>query len=145
MTTSSETSYAQRVTRPYRIGWWTHAWWPTQRLVAGLLTGKQSAPSADGRRHRIGRRRFAEPLLRRLRSIRCPHRPWQAESDALWFARRSFTAAGAERKVLADVAHHERHGLPSPYQYWRLLRKARRHASESTRDRVLRLVGTPTK
>lgn len=115
-----------RVTRPYRIGWWTHAWWPRRELLKGLVTGNQPTPRADGGRRFVGRRRFVKPIVDRLRRIRRPHRPWQAESDEGWIARRAFTPAGAERKILRDVEHYHRYGIASPYQYWRFLRKGRR-------------------
>ena len=115
-----------RATGPYGIGWWAHPWWPTKKLLIGLATGNQWAPRADTGGYFVGRRRFVSDILRRLRLIRRPHRPWQAESgQGCWFARRAFTPDAAERKIVADMEHYLRHGLPSPYQYWRLRRKAR--------------------
>lgn len=127
----------QRDTQPYRIGWWTHAWWPTRALLGGLITGRHlvvrvGAEAATGGRPYVGRGRFLKAIRRRLRLIRRPHRPWQAESDradlGLMFARRAFTAAGAERKIVADVHHVVVTGLPSPYQYLRLARKLRQES-----------------
>ena len=41
-------------------------------------------------------------------------RPWQSEAPgACQFARRAFTAKGAERKMRRDVAFVEKHGRPS--------------------------------
>lgn len=49
-----------------------------------------------------------------------PHRPWQAEADGhpLRFARRSFTARGAERLIEADVARLPRLGLHQARRAW---------------------------
>jgi hypothetical protein len=115
-----------RVTRPYRIGWWTHAWWPSKHLLVGLATGNQPSRRADNGSRYVGRHRFVDPLLRRLRLLRRPHRPWQAESGEGWFCRRAFTPTGAERKIVRDMEHFRRYGVMSPYQYWRLWLKGRR-------------------
>jgi hypothetical protein len=80
----------------YRIGWWTHRWWPTRRLLRALVTGKQSAG-------RVDRFRLLKLMVRNLRLIRRPHRPWQAEAEGLQFARRAFTAEGAKRKIRYDL------------------------------------------
>jgi len=103
----------------YRIGWWTHAWWPTRALLVGLLTGKQPSPRADNGSRYVGRRAFVAPIIRRLRKLGRPHRPWQAEPESLaWhvFCRRALTARGAERKMRADVAHYQEYGEPSRWQ-----------------------------
>jgi hypothetical protein len=47
------------------------------------------------------------------------HRPWQSESDVCRFARRSFTAAGALRKMRRDDAA-ARIGRRTAYQRLRL-------------------------
>lgn len=114
-----------RVTAPYRIGWWTHAWWPTRPLLIGLLTGNQPSPRAGNGQRFVGRRWFVKPIMSRLRKIRRPHRPWQSEAptQATQFARRALTAAGAERKMLTDVEHAALHGEPSPYQARRTRRR----------------------
>jgi hypothetical protein len=98
-------------TKPYRIGWWTHAWWPTWTLLRCLVTGRQ----ADGQR--APRRAFAEVLGRRLGSFRRPHRPWQSEAPT-WCrtARRGFTATGAQRKMERDVLAYLGTGQPSRWQ-----------------------------
>lgn len=111
----------------YRIGWWTHAWWPTRPLLVGLLTGNQLSPRADNGRRFVGRRSFVRPVLSRLWKIRRPHRPWQAEaSDVSRFCRRALTAAGAERKMRADAAHVLLHGVPAPWQQRRARKAVRR-------------------
>lgn len=113
----------------YRIGWWTHRWWPTRALVEGLLTGKQLSPRADtGSRH-VGRIVFLKTMVRHLRLVRRPHRPWQAEVEGLQFARRAFTAAGAKRKIQYDrdlaSGWVTGHSIDSP---WQLRRTARANA-----------------
>ena len=112
----------------YRIGWWTHRWWPRRALVVGLLTGQQASPRADNGSRFVGRRVIARELRRQivrdLRMLRRPHRPWQAEASDLRFARRAFTAPGAEHKIETDVEHQRRYGHPSPWQH-RQMRRAR--------------------
>lgn len=111
----------------YRIGWWTHKWWPTQALILGLLTGNQPSRRADNGRRFVGRRRFIAPIVSRLRKIRRPHRPWQAEpveDPGFWFCcRRALTASGAERKMRADLRHAIEHAELSPWQRRYLARK----------------------
>lgn len=52
-------------------------------------------------------------------------RPWQSESETERFARRAFTAQGAQRKMTQDIIHRERTGKPSLWQRWRKLRARR--------------------
>jgi hypothetical protein len=50
---------------------------------------------------------------------RRPRRPWQSEGGTgLRFARRGFTAEGAERAMKRDIAHLRRTGKSSPKQRW---------------------------
>lgn len=112
-------------TKPYRIGWWTHRWWPTRPLLAGLLTGNQPSRRADNDSRFVGRRKFIAPIVSRARKLRRPHRPWQAESDLCRFARRGFTPAAAQRKIQADEAHMQRYAQPSAYQLYRAIRARR--------------------
>jgi len=126
---STETNWSERTTRPYRIGYWTHRWWPSRAQVAGLLTGNQPSPRADNGSRRVGRAGYAKDTLRKLTLIRRPHRPWQAESAGTWFARRAFTASKAEGKILADEFHYLCYGQPSPWQRRRLAKKNRRQAT----------------
>lgn len=93
-----------RTTAPYRIGWWTHRWWPTRAILVGAVTGNQPSPRADNGSRFVGRRVYWRLIVRDLGYIRRPHRPWQSEALGGFNARRGFTAAGAERKMLADVA-----------------------------------------
>ena len=107
------------VTTPYRIGWWTHKWWPSKPLLIGLLTGNQPSPRADNGSRFVGRRKFIEPIWRRLTKLRRPHRPWQAEAPGehgCRFARRALTAKGAERKMIRDLDHLWLMAEPSPWQ-----------------------------
>lgn len=114
--------------RAYRIGWWTHRWWPTRALVVGLITGNQLSRRGDNGSRFVGRRKFVKRIASRARRLRRPHRPWQAEAtdDGVRFARRSFTAAGAERRIRGDVAHQLRRGEPSPWQRRRTARAVRK-------------------
>lgn len=104
----------------YRIGWWTHQWWPRKVMLVCLLTGKQPRPSAATGSRKAHRSYYVKHILRRLRMIRRPHRPWQAEADVCRFARRAFTAKGAARKMARDVEHLEREGRQSRFQRRRL-------------------------
>lgn len=116
----------------YRIGWWTHRWWPTMALLRGLLLGV----NPSGRKAR--RRYYAGAIIRRLRLIRRPHRPWQAETNdgTCRFARRAFTRKAAALKVYDDWKHARGlitgHPIDSPYQ---LRRTARANAKAVRRSR----------
>jgi hypothetical protein len=48
-----------------------------------------------------------------------PHRPWQAEARGVRYARRSFTARGAERKVTRDAAALPRRRAHQAWRWWR--------------------------
>lgn len=111
----------EREMEPYRIGWWVHPWWPTARLVKCLVRGRQP----DGQR--VARHWFLDVIIDRLKLIRRPHRPWQSEAPAFnRHARRAFTAAGAERKMLEDVYYPAFHnGRESPFQCKRTRRSER--------------------
>lgn len=102
----------------YRIGWWTHSWWPTWALVSGLVSGNLPSTRVGGGGRFVGRRQFLATITRRVRLLRRPHRPWQAEAEgvAVRFARRALTATGAERKILRDVEHLLMTGSPSFWQ-----------------------------
>jgi hypothetical protein len=113
--------------KPYRIGWWTHRWWPDKGLLMCIATGNQLSPRADNGDRHVGRRPFFEVAVRRLRLIRRPHRPWQAEADGTpMFARRAFTPAGAAAKMQHDIDHTTGvvtgHPIDSPWQLRRLAR-----------------------
>jgi hypothetical protein len=54
-----------------------------------------------------------------------PRRPWQSEDGIDRFARRAFTAKGAERKMLRDLQHRQRTGSPSLWQRWMTFRRER--------------------
>lgn len=85
-------------TAAYRIGWWTHKWWPTWQLLRGLATGRQ--PGGE----RVKRKNYGAVLWRRAKQFRRPHRPWQAEismAGCSCNARRAFTADGAAKRVKA--------------------------------------------
>ena len=84
----------------YRIGWWTHRWWPTRHILRGLLTGHQPTPRADNGDTFVGRRKYLPDLWHRLTLIRRPHRPWQAEWDGCQRAPRAWTRNGALAKAL---------------------------------------------
>lgn len=106
--------FADVETRPYRIGWWTHPWWPRKVILRCFVTGRQP----DGKR--VRRRGYLADMARNLKLVRRPHRPWQSEAPSLWlFARRAFTAEGARRKMVRDYDYAVLHGRPSPYQRWR--------------------------
>jgi hypothetical protein len=115
----------------YRIGWWTHRWWPTAGLLRCLVTGRQLSPRADNGSRQVPRRAVTRTIVRRLRLIRRPHRPWQAEAEGeLRFCRRALTAAGAEAKMRHDLAHTA--GLLTGYPIdspWQLRRLARANAA----------------
>jgi hypothetical protein len=89
-------------THAYRIGWWTHKWWPRKALLWCLLIGKQPTPAAATGSRKASRWYYVRTIARRLKMIRRPHRPWQAEiavRDCSCNARRAFTATGAARRV----------------------------------------------
>lgn len=110
---------ASTAVTPYRIGWWTHQWWPRKVMLVCFLIGKQPQPSAATGSRKAHRSYYAKHMLRRLRMIRRPHRPWQAEADVCRFARRAFTADGAVRKMTRDVEHL----LATGRQSWHQRRK----------------------
>lgn len=114
-------------TDAYRIGWWTHRWWPRSYNLYGLLTGCQRSPRADNGSRRVGRAVWLRQIVNDLRLIRWPHRPWQAESEQCRFARRAFTASGARRKILRDEVAAQAGGLS-------------RHQSRRTRSARARAV-----
>jgi hypothetical protein len=103
-------------THAYRIGWWTHKWWPTRHLLRPAILGR--VVLADGS-IRARRKPYWQALWRRIRLIRRPHRPWQAEvvtADCSCNARRAFTADGATKRVQAlhrrRMAEPPRPGIP---------------------------------
>lgn len=105
---------------PYRIGWWTHRWWPTTLMLRCLVRGRDP----QGRRTR--RWYYVTTIARRLRMLQRPHRPWQSEAPLhCEFARRGITAASAQRKMQRDVDQYLLHDEPSPWQQ----RKAAARAS----------------
>lgn len=78
----------------YGIGWWTHRWWPRRAIVRCLAVGRDP----DGRP--VPRRAYLRVVLRDLRLIRRPHRPWQAENTldgCSCNAARALTPQGAVR------------------------------------------------
>lgn len=88
----------------YRIGWWTHKWWPRKTLLWCLLIGKQPLPAAATGSRKASRWYYVKTIARRLKMIRRPHRPWQAEitvPGCSCNARRAFTADGAVKRVQA--------------------------------------------
>lgn len=93
----------------YRIGLWTHRWWPRASLLRCLLRGAQP----DGRR--APRVKYLHTIQRDLRLIRRPHRPWQAEYDSCCWCPRSWTKAGALRKAERDLAYQQATGQWSPW------------------------------
>jgi hypothetical protein len=113
--------------QPYRIGWGRlpRLIGEYRRLLPLIARGIQ----ADGQR--VKRRRWLRKIRRDLRMVltRHPkyllHRPWQAESDSLRFARRGFTPAAARRKAIADLDHELLTGQPSRYQRCRRWRSRR--------------------
>lgn len=102
------------VSDAYRIGWWTHRWWPRLVLLRCLVTARQPDGRPATRRYYLG------VILRDLRRLKRPHRPWQCEAEgpATLFARRSFTPRGAVRSMTRDVEHYLRTGEASRYQRW---------------------------
>jgi hypothetical protein len=100
------------VSHAYRIGWWTHRWWPRMVILRCLLTARQPDGRPATRRYYLG------VVLRDLRRLKRPHRPWQAEDESGQhrFARRAFTSEGAVRLMARDVAFYERTGRKSLYQ-----------------------------
>ncbi len=104
----------------YRIGWWTHNWWPTKALLVGLVTGRQPSRRADNGSRFVGRRYFIAPILSRLKRIGRPHLPWQAEptdDPGQWFrCRRGLTRESAKQLMLDDLIHVLQHGARSPWQ-----------------------------
>jgi len=113
--------------RPYRIGWGRIAELAAKyrQLLPLIARGIQ----ADGQR--VPRRRWWPTIRRDLHMVltRHPkyllHRPWQAEADALRFARRGLTAATAQRRMCADLEHELLTGKPSRYQRYRRWRARR--------------------
>lgn len=92
----------------YRIGFWTHKWWGHKNLWRGLLFGK------DPHNRSASRFYYVKTILRRVKLLRRPHRPWQGEiENTLWCAR-AWTKNGAERKMLRwywnghDIKKHEK-------------------------------------
>lgn len=106
----------------YRIGYWTHRWWPTRALLVGLLTGNQPSPRADNGSRFVGRRKYVPIIARQLTEIRRPHRPWQAEYDGCRWAPRGWTKAGVLRKAERDRQHMRTTGEWAPW----IQRKVRR-------------------
>lgn len=99
----------------YRIGYWTHRWWPLRAQLVGLITGNQQSPRADNGSRYVGRRVWVKPILRNLKRIRRPHRPWQAEYEDCRWCRRAWTKAGALRKAESDRRHMLATGEWSPW------------------------------
>lgn len=112
----------------YRIGWWTHQWWPSRVILRCLLTGKQPSPRADNGTRKASRAYYVRLITSQMRRLKAPHRPWQSEAEgpATQFARRSFTAAGAQQAMQRDVDHWLRTGEASTWQRWRCWRKVTR-------------------
>lgn len=106
----------------YRIGWWTHRWWPRWVMVKGALLGRQPSPAANGSR-KAPRAHYVRAMLRDLRKIRRPHRPWQAEYEDCRWAPRAFTADGVRRKAERDRAYQEATGQWSPWIQRRVVRR----------------------
>lgn len=110
----------------YRIGFWTHRWWPRKASLYGLLTGSQigfhgATPPPGWSRWRI-RKSHGRTILRNLKLIRRPHRPWQAEYDECRWCPRAWTAQGARRKAERDLAYQRVTGRWAPW----IQRKVRR-------------------
>jgi hypothetical protein len=106
----------------YRIGFWTHHWWPRKQILICLLTGKQPSPRADNGKRFVGRRPYVRVILRDLKLIRRPHRPWQAEYENCRWCPRAWTSEGARRKAERDLAYQRNHDLWAPW----IQRKVRR-------------------
>lgn len=124
--------------RAYRIGWWTHRWWPRKIMLRGLTLGHDPYDRKTPRIFYAKRIwiEFARHCPWRLRSIggfpsrNTPHRPWQCEADGCRFARRAFTAESARRKMQRDVDHTT--GAVTGYPIdspWQLRRTARANAA----------------
>lgn len=105
----------------YRIGFWTHCWWGRKAMWKGLLLVR------DPHGRKASRTYYAKNIVKRLKLIRRPHRPWQAETDNVVWAARAWTKKGAENKVRRwwvterDITKHEARYGPKPW-----LRKERR-------------------
>jgi len=110
----------------YRIGWWTHRWWPHPWALRSAITGR--TPKLGKKASRIW---YLRVTWRQLRSLRRPHRPWQAEAEGVRFCRRAFTAEGARRKMLRDV--EVAYGVVTGYHLaspWQLRHEAKANARE---------------
>lgn len=131
--------------RPYRIGWWTHRWWPRMAMLRCLWRGRdpQDRPARRVYYVRTIWEEFAKKFPGRVvvpgRFARrnWPHRPWQCEAEGCQFARRAFTKEGAARKMLRDLEHAEGlvtgHPIDSP---WQLRRRAKANARAVRRAKV---------
>jgi hypothetical protein len=100
-------------TTAYRIGWWTHKWWPTRELLWRALTGRVTVDTIHPVTVRSSRKAYRQALWRRVRLIRRPHRPWQAEMavpGCSCNARRALTADGAVKR--AKALHVRRMAAP---------------------------------
>ena len=93
----------------YRIGWWTHRWWPSSWVLGCLFRGRQP----NGRK--VSRVRYLRTILRDLKRIRFPHRPWQSEYDDCRWCRRGWTAEQVRRLATADLHYQQRTGQWSPW------------------------------
>jgi hypothetical protein len=113
--------------QPYRIGWGRlpRMIGEYHRLLPLIARGIQG----DGQR--VPRRVWLPKIRRDLRMLltRHPkyllHRPWQAEHDAVRFARRGVRPETALRRLHADLDHLWVTGMPSRYQRYRLWRARR--------------------
>lgn len=103
----------------YRIGYWTHRWWPRAFTLRQVVTGEQQHfrdPIHRTRKTRNSVRRDAvQRIVRDLGKIRRPHRPWQAEYEDCRWCPRAWTAEGARKRAARDLAYQQATGQWAPW------------------------------